>query len=279
MARRALESLSTQRPGPLARAVRSAGRLAPQPVTRAVAQFTITTLWRNRRHLVIVVSYAGVGIAIGAISVIAARLRAGLLSAELNTSLLAVPLVLMCFLALGLRAAFRAPCEFEANWPFRLWAPSPCQAAAGTQLAMFVLAVVPVTVLFAMTILLAGRSGWEIARLVTFDLAAGWLLLEAVLYGWARVPFACGHVPDQDGLKSRWLLYLIPLNIFAFRGADAQLAGLSSLRAGAIYLAVIALLAISMRAARLMRARKETIDFDGPPPQQIEVLNLSEALQ
>lgn len=278
MARRALESLSKQRPGPLARAVRSAGRLAPHPVTRAVAEFTITTLWRNRRHLVLVVSYAGVGIAIAAISVIAARLRAGLLSAELNTSLLAVPLVIMFFLSLGLRAAFRAPCELEANWPFRLRPPSTRQAAAGTELAMFVLSVVPVATLFAVTMVIAGRSWWDATRLLLYNLAAGWLLLEAVLHGWARVPFACAHVPDQEGLKSRWLLYLIPLNIFAFRGADAQLAGLGSARAGGVYLGVMIALALGLRAVRLARARREPIDFEGPPHTQIEVLNLSEAL-
>jgi hypothetical protein len=279
MARRALESQSRQRPGPLARVVRSAGHLALHPATRAVAAFTITTLWRSRRHLLIVVSYAGAGVAIAAIGVIAARLRAGLLSAEVSTAVLAVPLVMMFFVTLGLRAAFRLPSELDANWPFRLSPPSPLEAAAGTRLALLVLAIVPLSLLFAIGATALGYPPSTVTALVVFDLAAGWLLLEAALYGWATVPFACAHVPSEETARMRWLIYLIPLNIFAFRGAGAQEAALDSPRGVAIYLAVIVAMALAFRAARVVRARRDTIIFEMPPDQRLGVLNLSEALQ
>lgn len=62
----------------------------------------------------------------------------------------------------------------------------------------------------------------------------GALLLEAVLYGWTLVPFACGHAIGQETLKSRWLWYLVPLNVFAFRGAAAQVSALESAASGLI---------------------------------------------
>jgi hypothetical protein len=278
MARRALESQSRPRRGPLARLLRMTGRLAPDSIRRAVAEFAITSLARNRRHLLIVVSYAGVGIAIAAISLVAARLRVGLIAPAPTASLLAVPLVMMFFLTFGIRAAFRIPTDLDANWSFRVAPPTAVQAGAGTQLALFVLVVVPMTLLATIAAL---ASGWSVATALTiaaFDVVTGTMLLEAALLGWVIVPFACGHEPSQETMKSRWLIYLIPLNIFAFRGASFQMAALGSTTATMTYLAVVLLILAGIRVARLRRARRDSITFDAPVDLRLEVLNLSEAL-
>ncbi len=259
--------------------MRAAGRLAPNPVSRAVAQFAIATLGRSRRHLLIVVSYGGVGVAIAAISVIAARLRVGLIAPEALSALLAVPLVMMFFLALGLRAAFRVPSDLDANWPFRASPPGVVDAATGTQTALFALVVLPVALAMTVTAALGGWAPLTIATVLAFDIAAGVLLLEAVLYGWTLVPFACGHAIDQETLKSRWLWYMVPLNVFAFRGASAQVAALESASGGMTYLAIVAIAAVGIRIARIKRARRETVPFDAPFDERLQVLNLSEATQ
>jgi hypothetical protein len=226
MARRALESQSRQRPGPVSTALRALGRLSPRPASRAIAEFAITSLGRNRRHVLIVVSYAGVGIAIAAIAIIAARIRIGLVSPAPSTSLLAVPLVMMFFVTLGLRAAFRIPTDLDANWSIRITPPTTEEAGAGTLVALFALAVAPITAIAALAALGAGWPLATVTAVVAFDLATGLVLLEAALIGWTIVPFACAYQPGQDSARYRWLIYLVPLNVFAFRGAGFQVMAL-----------------------------------------------------
>ena len=279
MARRALESQARDRQGRVGTLLRLAGRLAPAGPSRAISEFAITTLFRSRRHLLIVVSYAGAGLAIAAVSVIAARIRVGLLSAEVNTALLAVPLVMMFFLTFGLRAAFRVPSDLDANWPFRLCQPTVAAAGTGTRHALFVLAVIPSILLFVSVGLVGGWTPGTAATIAVFDLAMGALLLEFALYGWTLVPFASAHATDQETMKSRWLWYVVLLNIFAFRGASAQVGALTSVRASLIYLAIVIAVALVIRVARLQRTGRDAIAFDAPQEFRLETLNLSEAAQ
>jgi hypothetical protein len=279
LATRALETQTRQRPGRLAALMRAAARLAPNVQSRAVAQFVVTSLARNRRHLLVVVSYAAVGVAISAISLVAARLRVGLLAPAPSTSLLSVPLVMMFFVALGLRAAFRTPSDIDANWPFRVSPPTADDAASGTHASLLILVIIPGVAVSALAALVAGWPLRTVAGLVAMDSVAGLALVEALLYGWTLVPFACAHVPSEETMKSRWLLYLIPLNVFAFRGASLQFAALGSAARLSAYLAMVILIAGGIRHVRRRRARRDVVAFDTVIDERLEVLNLSEALQ
>jgi hypothetical protein len=279
MARRALESQSRQRPGPMSALAKPLLSLAPDGPRRAVAGFTVTSLMRGRRHLLIVVSYAGVGVAIAAIALIAARIRIGLVSAAPVSALLAAPLVVMFFIVLGLRAAFRIPTDLDANWSFRVAPPTTGDAGAGTGIALIALAVVPLSAAAAITALV---SGWGIAaavRVGLFDLASGVCLVEGVLIGWSIVPFACDHEPMEESMKYRWLLYLIPLNLFAFRGAALQAAALSSVTGSMLYVGGALALASLAHGLRRSRAHKEPLAFDAPSSMRLDVLNISEAME
>jgi hypothetical protein len=278
MARRALESQAQPRRELLARGLRAAAGLAPTGARRAVAQFAVSSFARNRRHLLVAVSYAGVGTAIAAISLVAARLRVGLIAPEPTASFLAVPLVMMFFLTFGIRAAFRLPTEIDANWTFRVVPPTTEEAAAGAEWAMFVLVVLPVLGLSSVTAIVAGWPVETIGTVLLFDLASGVMLLEAALLGWTTVPFTCEHEPSQEAMKSRWLIYLIPLNIYAFRAAALQASALQSQLGSAMYFWAMVLLLVLFRVMRLRRARKESVTFDAPVDLRLEVLNLSEAL-
>ena len=279
MARRALESQAQLRPGVVAGMLRAAARLAPDAASRAVAEFAITSLSRNRRHLLLVVSYAGVGAAIAAIGVIAARLRVGLVAPQPTAAFLAVPLVAMFFVALGLRAAFRIPTDLDANWAFRVIPPSTDQAGSGTRMVMLALVVAPVTGLSALSAALAEWPIRSIILVAAFDVAMGLALVESVLLGWAIVPFACAHEPDQAAIRSRWLLYLIPLNVFAFRAAAFQADALTSIGGSVVFLAVVVTIAAAVRRFRRARARREPLLFEAPADERFDVLNLSEALR
>lgn len=279
MARRALESRTDTRssrsalhPSFLVRA------FVRTPVTRAIAAFAVISLGRSRRHVLIVVSYGALGVAIGSISILAARIRGGLSLAEPSATLLALPLVLLFLLTFGVRAAFAVPSDVEANWPYRLKPPDPWEAAEATRAALLLLVTAPVTLLAAVVALAAGWTLQSIATMAAFTVVAGLLLLELALFSWVQVPFACAHVPAEDTLKSRWLLYLIPLNIFAFRGASLEMYVLGSSFVAAVVLATATAALMLLRRSRARRARRHIVSFDVPDDQRIEVLNLSEAL-
>jgi hypothetical protein len=278
MARRALESQAHQRPGVLSGLLRAAARATPDAAGRAVAEFAITSLSRNRRHLLLVVSYAGVGAAIAAIGVVAARLRVGLIAPQPTAAFLAVPLVMMFFIALGLRAAFRIPTDLDANWTFRAIPPTTDQAASGARMAMLILAVAPIALLTALSAVLAGWPLQSVILVGAFDFVMGLALTECLLLGWAIVPFACAHEPDQAAMRSRWLIYLIPLNVFGFRAAAFQADALTSLGGSMVFIAIVLAITLVVRRFRRRRARREPLLFDAPADERLEVLNLSEAL-
>jgi hypothetical protein len=279
MARRALESQASI--GGRRRMLhpqRLVGVLARTPVIRSIAAFAVMSLARSRRHLLIVVSYAALGIAIGSISILAARIRGGLTLSEPSASLLALPLVLLFFLTFGVRAAFAVPTELDANWPYRLAPPNAWQAAEGTRVALLLTVLLP---LVGITAAISWGFGWPASTVISaavFTTVAGLLLLEFAVYGWTLVPCASAHAPAEDTLKSRWLLYLIPLNIFAFRGASLEWYALQSPLVAVVCVTVGVTSLIAIRTARARRARRQLVSFDIPPDQRIEVLNLSEAL-
>ncbi len=111
-----------------------------------------------------------------------------------------------------------------------------------------------------------------------FDLLTGALLVEFVFRGWTKVPFACLNAPAAETIKSRWLLFLVGLNVFAFRGADLQLLALGSSRATLVYIVAAVGAIVVTRAASLRRARRLTVTFDDPTESGSVALNLSEAL-
>ena len=278
MARRALESQPGERAGWPTRALRMTTLPLRDARSRAVAQFALTSIARSRRHVLVVATYAGFGIAIAAIALVAARLRVGLIAPAPTASILAVPLVMIFFLSLGLRAAFRIPTELDANWAFRLLPPSPAQAAAGTRFALMVLVVVPVCLSFAGFAWFAGWRRDTIVTVAVLDAASGFMLIEALLIGWQVIPFACAHTPSIETMKSRWLFYLIPLNVFAFRAASAQTAALGHANGPFLYLIVVLGTWLVVRRIRLRSIRNTEIAFDTAYEQQLGVLNLSGAL-
>jgi len=243
----------------------------------SVAMFALTSLVRSRRHMLVVVSYVGIGVAFALVQVIAAGLRGGLQLETPGRALLAAPLAMMFFTVIGLRAAFRIPREIEANWPFRLYSPGVIEAASGTHAALCVAGIAPILALVLIGTQAAGWSVVATAEVTVFNLLAGLFLLECGLYGWSLIPFACVRPEGHEAMQTRWLAASGPCIFFVFGGASLQLAGLRSARfAAALCVAVLALTVV-VRSARRARARREAIPFE--PAGRLELLNLSEAGQ
>jgi hypothetical protein len=240
--------------------------------------FTIASLLRSRRHLLVLASYLGVAIAAGGVSLIVAGYRGALSLAEPIPSLLAMPLVLIFFLALGLRSAFSIPAELDANWPFRLAEPRLDAAVDAARGAMMLVAVIPIGLLATALGLGLGWTVATAARIAVFDVVSGLLLVELVLFRWRKAPFTCAHMPTADTFKSRWAFGLVALNLFAYRLGDAQFAALASVRLTLLYLAAICIAAVLVRSLRAALYRNARVQFD-LPVDGLQTLGLSGALQ
>ena len=278
IARRALSSPSKQGMRWAAMIIRiwtvTLSRVAP---TRGVLAFTLATFTRSRRHVFVVLTYIGVGVSLAAVGVVAATVRRTLVLDQPAAYLLALPLVLMFFAALGLRVAFGIPVDIDANWIFRQCDAHVRHAASGARGALLAVAVYPIAAAATATAWLLGWGAGVAVTVGTFEVVAGALLVEAVTYGWHTIPFARAYAPAVETLKSRALVVLIPLNLFAYRGADAQMAALGSTRAMVIYLAVVVVASILVGGASRRESSRVGLRFERDREDGMAVLSLSDA--
>lgn len=276
--RRALETTSRVRASAV---IALAGRIAAialrRPAVRSIFMFAVESLARSPRHATVLATYFGLAVATGFISIVVGGYREPIPLAQPSSPLLAIPLVFAFFATFGLRAATSIPTDLDANWPFRLVQPPPAVAVRATEALLLIAGVVPVTI----ATLLAALALWSPATalaVASFVLVSGIALIESALWGWAHVPFACAHVPSSETMRWRWPLYIVALNLYAFRLADFQQIALQSAPGTAIYLVSAVVAALGLRIARQYRLRRQPLQFDVVSGERVEALNLSEAV-
>ena len=71
---------------------------------------------------------------------------------------------------------------------------------------------------------------------------------------------------------------LVPLYIFAFKGADAQIAALASARGTVMYLVAIALACVVVAAFSVRESKRRGLSFEDDDADAFTTLSLSEAL-
>jgi hypothetical protein len=238
--------------------------------------FTIVSLARSHRHLLIVMTYAGAGVAIGASRLVTSEFMASAARPTNDAAVLLLPLAMMLFLIAGLRTAFAIPIDLEANWPFRL---SPLRERSARSASLTVVMAVGVCLPILAFATVAAGLGWPVPKIIAasaFDAAIGGMLAQLALRDWVQIPFACGHVPLQDSVKSAWLRFLFLLIVLGFIGAEVQEAALRSPRGTAICLAVV-IAAASVIALWQQKERRGPLRFDAQDDGPLETLGLSEA--
>jgi hypothetical protein len=233
---------------------------------RAIADFILMTLARNRAQQAIV----AINLAIGAAFVIAAlalhtRDFASLMQAR--PAVLWVPLVAGYWLTIGMRAAFFVPSELQAVWTFRANGVDMTASNWRPVRAAMIGFVVPRTLLMA--VLLIPFVGWQIAaRHAVVVIAVMVLFTELVASTVHDVPFTRPYRPGHAKLKTRWALYVVGLYLFAYLPTRVELwLGPSlSLRS---FLAVMLITIIALEVAghwrssgRRLLARSDLIDDD-----------------
>jgi hypothetical protein len=276
--RRALESRPRERATLLTSLAGGVATLVLRhPGVRSIFMFAVASLARSPRHTMILATYFGLALATGFISVVAAGIREPISLAQPSSPLLSLPLVFTFFAIFGLRAAMTIPTDLDANWPFRLAQPSVAVSVTATEALLLMFGVVPVTVLALLTTLALWPATTAFA-VVSFQLFSGIVLIECALWGWAQVPFACAHAPSSETVRWRWPLYVVALNLYAFRLADLQHVALRSAYGTAMYLVLAAVAVIGLRIARRRRLYRQPIQFEVVPADRFETLNLSEAV-
>jgi hypothetical protein len=278
LGRRALEKKSRERAAGTSLVVNTvSAATGARPAVRAVFLFSLASLVRSRRHLIVLASYVGAAIAACMASVLAIEVRGSILLERPASWMLVLPMLFLFFAMFGLRASFRIPTELEANWPFRLSQPTIAACVNAAVMVMFTVAVLPIA---AISVLIMS-SLWTPAIagvIVLLQMLAGLMLAECLLFQWSKVPFACAHSPSPDVLKAWWPLYAFAMYLYAFQLAAWQLAATQSPRVLAAYVSFCGLVIVAVRVLRHRQFRHRQLEFDVTDHDSIERLNLSEAL-
>ena len=193
---------------------------ARRPLARATADFVLITLVRHRA----VQTLAAINAAIAAPIIAVGFYRAGSLDAlaTARQAILWVPLVVVYWLAVGLRAAFFVPSELPASWTFAVNAPELSRHfRAGVRAA--ILAVLWPAAL-AVAALSGVALGWRVAAYhVLFVLMLTTIAAEVALTTITHVPFTQPYPPGHARLRTRWWIYVAGFFAFAYAPVRVEL--------------------------------------------------------
>jgi hypothetical protein len=269
---------------PLAAAPSLIGRLAGQlarplaaarPIAYGVFAFVMASFARSRQHRLLYGIYIGVGCAIALAGLLRVAAKGWTAAASPSAPLLSVSLVLTFLAAVGARVLFAIPMEPAANWVFRLTERATVRShVAGARLALLLISAgPPIALLLPVSIGLWG-VGVAAAHAI-YVLALAWLLVEALMWRFGRVPFTCPYVPGKANVRLFWPLYLTLFTTYAYTMAELEIWLLSrpGLFAASIGFIAAAALVVSFASARAGRA--DLLAFEAEPEEQATTLALS----
>jgi hypothetical protein len=167
------------------------------PLIRAGFFFTMRVLARSVQNRLSVGIPLAVAIAVATVSLQAAGIGSSWDFSSAPTALLAVQLLFVTALVIGFRHSVRVPADLRARWIFHLIRPA-CHSGymAGVKRAAVVKLVIPV--LLALLPLHVLALGQKLAIVhFTFGLLSAFVLGEALLLEYRRLPFASNYVPTE----------------------------------------------------------------------------------
>jgi hypothetical protein len=279
--RRLLETVETTGAAP----GRLAGRLTAlahrvlvrTPSERAAFHFVWQTTLRSRRHRGLLAAWAGGGFALvfhGIAGAIGVRADSAWWQSQ-HGPLLAVPLVLSFFLLCGLRYVFTMPAELPANWLFQAAGrPEINEYIGGVRKAVVLIGIVPLCGLLLPVYALLW--GWKAGCVhIAFGFTIALLLMEALLAGFAKLPFTCSYVPGKANMKSLWALYVFAFVVYVSLFSGAELLILEEPRR-LVWLFVFAAICKAgfWFYRRRIPAEELAIVFDERPAPAVQTLDL-----
>jgi hypothetical protein len=185
------------------------------------------------------------------------------------------PFVLMFVASFAVRMALMIPIEPRANWIFRITehdAARVDQLDAAVHIVRRFGVIVPVVLTAPIQWLVLGRGA---VGAVAVTLLCGWLLVEILMTGWARIPCACGYMPGKGFVPQRVLTRFSSFVFFTTVGAG--LAGLGAAgRPGSFVFATVLLGVVVVLRRRRRRAWIDApLAFEDHLPTEVNPLRLS----
>ena len=192
------------------------------PLERAAFRFSLLTLWRSERHILLVVAMLGAGLVFGVMQGAPER----------------IPFFAGYSLIVALRMAFSVPASPAANWPFRLLAVAeggePARVARRLLWLHFSVLVLAPTLL---------TSSWAVTVTVLLTDA---VLIEALLLDFRQIPFTVRSAGFRSSRMVHALLAVVGLGLMPWAGGRmAKWIAVEPLRV--VLLAAIALLLLYYR--------------------------------
>lgn len=254
------------------------GRLVRRAPERGTFVFTIQTLRRSRHHKLITGFSLGIALVLalqtaGPATVLHFYSARSWRPWELE-SILAVPLVIAAALVSTLCYVFQLPSDLQAGWVFRLAErTSRTELLDSVESFLVLCGLVPVLVVTAPYEALT--LGWSLTLAhIALIAVLVLLLIEARLYEWHKIPFACSYVP---GRRNFWQMIGTYLLLFAaliptITYFEARLLHPFDLLATATALCVVSLF---LRSARRTRWKLVPLLFDESDDPLLDAMRLN----
>jgi hypothetical protein len=245
--------------------------LVPDPRQQAVIAFLAKTLSGSSQHRMILMGYAGFGLAILLSGTIGMRELVDP-SRAASAGFVYSHVILLVFLLIGVRHLFSIPVELKANWAFQItegegrrqWLRAVDRFVLYSGSAVMLILPLPLEVKLL---------GWSaVSELVLFTSFA-LLCYEWIFASWEKLPFTCSHLPGKTpgwilALRLMGLLVLLPI--------------VNALLLACLYnpIAFAVVLIVSFAAwARIRAARREgwgdlRLRYEEMPDPAIHTLNL-----
>jgi hypothetical protein len=245
------------------------------PEAQAGFFFTLQCLSRSLPHRIGMSMFVAIGFAAAAVSLVGTDYRHLQSVASLPLRFFVIQPVLVTALLVGFRYVVGVPSELRANWAFHLsWSGDERPYLAGVKRAAVVGLVLPtLLVLFPLHAMMLGF------RLASAHLLCGVLislvLLEGLLLGFRKLPFASSHVPSVN-MKTLGPIYLFGAFLALYGLAWLERLALGSPFGTVVFLAGSATLWGGLRAIDMWQRRiRVPIELDELPPPATQRLGLS----
>jgi hypothetical protein len=200
--------------------------LLKSPIQQGVYYFIGQTISRSMKHRLFLAVYAGFGAALVVFSIVfnpGQGLVVTGFGRELRltgfvpdyATLLRVPLTLSFVLITGLRAAFSFPAELNANWGFQISGTNQAQECLNAvRKWIFTCGVIPLFLLLVPAEL--QFLPWpDVLFQALYGMTLSLFLMEAMLFGFRKIPFTCGYFPGKNNLVLVVTLYVGSLALYS----------------------------------------------------------------
>lgn len=185
--------------------------------TQTLSEFIVTTIARNRGPQSLVAINASIGIVMMAMDL--SFHRANIAARVWHLSPL--PLMLVFWIAVGLRASFYVPAELPAAWVFRTQALEIARIRfAAIRGAMAVL-LLPLAVVATTAVSVVGPPGESVTH-VGVVAAATMFLVEVLAWTVRFTPYTRSYEPGHAKLKTRWPFYVASSLAFVYGVSAAE---------------------------------------------------------